>query len=875
MKRDNFTKLILAFTLSVCCYAVSYSQEICGEFKIGEAQKKYNSGNFSDVFALLNPCLKDGFSTNEKINAYKILSMTYLAIDSTDHATESVRQMLLLNPVYEPDLDLSVSARFITIVNNFKMSIERVINVSSVSKKDENILEAPATVIAVTREEFKQRGYTDFEMVLHDLPGFNISRSNGLLYSNVYQRGYRSQNTDRTLFLIDGIEDNDLWSSNVYLSRQYPLSNLNRVEVVYGPASTMYGSNAFLGVYNIITKQPHEFIKTGKRIGGSASTGYGSYNTRYFDGTIAAQSENRQISFSLTGRIFRSNEPDLSSYSGYDYSARIFNKDNYKLLGLSGTTAVNAFTAKYGKSGTYFTSTADKVNVTDAGIQRAFELDNEVYSKLSYADKTRSYSIDAKLKVYDITFGFNHWKTSEGPGSWYNDTQILSQGQGTNWAPKHTFVYAKYEKKVNDKVFITNLMSFKDHVLDKNNRLVNYNKFRYSGTGFYTISNLMAGDKPRLDTTYLFQRSQQFRNELKVFWQPLPTIDIVAGFESRLSFLQGDYTTNATGNVEEEGRPLTDILGGNQLFMRDLAGYVQSTFQIRPKLKFAGGFRYDNNRVRNNLGYGGVFNPRLALVFTPGKTIFKAVYSEAFKDATNKEKYSVGKGKRDVANPALKPEKIKNIELNIGRKLMPQMHVNVTGYYSRFTNIIKESLADFATYGLVTNQFQNIGKQEVLGVEAMLSYHRGNLDMYANYTYTNSNIIDPLDTQGKPAKDANDKVIHKLVVGDIAPHQANVGANYIYKKILNVNLRANIVGSKPVGINTTSPKNTAKFDPYCLINSAITYNLPKNGISLQLTVNNVLNTLVYSPGVFDASGPYGSKLPQNLRSFNLILYYDL
>ncbi len=875
MKRDHLFTVLFAVTWGLISAGAVRAQEVCGEYKISEAQKKYNSGNFSEVFQLLNPCLKDGFTTTEKINAYKILSMTYLAIDSTGRATESVRQMLQMNPAYEPDLDLSVSARFISIVNDLKLSIERVINVSSVSKKDENILEAPATVVSISKEEFKQRGYNDFEAVLHDLPGFNISRSNGLLYSNVYQRGYRSQNTDRTLFLIDGIEDNDLWSSNVYLSRQYATSNLNRMEVVYGPASTMYGSNAFLGVINIITKQPHEFIKPGKNFGGSGSTGYGTYNTRYFDATFAAQSSNRQIALSITARVFRSDEQDLSKFAGWDFASRVYNKNNYRFLPVGDSAIAHRIIKKYGTSGPYFTSTADRLIPTDAAYEKAFELDNAVYSQMTFADKTKSYSIEGKLKIHDITFGLNHWKTAEGPGAWYNDVQFMSGNQGTNWAPKHLFLYGKYEKSVNDKLFITNLMSYKDHSLDKNNRLVYFSKYRYSGNGNYTVANLIRGELPRTDTTYLFQRSEQFRNELKVFWNPTSNIDIVAGFEARLSLIQGDYSTNATGNAEETGKPLTDIPGGNNISSRDLAGYIQSTFRVNSLFKLTGAVRYDNNRVRNYLGYGGVVNPRIALVSTPGKTILKLVYSEAFKDATNKEKYSTGAGKRELANPNLKPERVKNIEFNAGRKLSRYMHLNVATYYSVFSNLIKELLADQTVYTVVTNQFQNIGKQEVFGVEASITYHKGAFDWYGNYTYTNSSIINPLDTKGKPAVDANQNVITRLQVGDIALHQANAGVNYAYKKSWNFNLRANFIGDKPVGPKTSSPTNLATFNQYALFNSAITYNWVKTGMSFQVTTNNILNTQVYSPGVFDASGPYGSKLPQNRRTWNVSLHYDL
>jgi len=61
-------------------------------------------------------------------------------------------------------------------------------------------------------EEIKQRGYTDLIQVLQDIPGFDVSIYYGQLYANVYQRGLRTNNTDKTLLLVDGVEENDLWT---------------------------------------------------------------------------------------------------------------------------------------------------------------------------------------------------------------------------------------------------------------------------------------------------------------------------------------------------------------------------------------------------------------------------------------------------------------------------------------------------------------------------------------------------------------------------------------------------------------------------------------------------------------------------------------
>ena len=134
----------------------------------------------------------------------------------------------------------------------FKMSAKDLMNikVTLASGVEESLIDAPAAMIIITSDDIKQRGYTSLNEVLMDIPGFDISVTNGADYMTAYQRGYRTSYTQRTLLMIDGKVDNHLWSHNANISRQYPLTNVKRISVLYGPASAVYGANAFLGIIN-------------------------------------------------------------------------------------------------------------------------------------------------------------------------------------------------------------------------------------------------------------------------------------------------------------------------------------------------------------------------------------------------------------------------------------------------------------------------------------------------------------------------------------------------------------------------------------------------------------------------------------------------
>ncbi|HEX2120434.1 MAG TPA: TonB-dependent receptor plug domain-containing protein, partial [Thermoanaerobaculia bacterium] len=209
------------------------------------------------------------------VDVHRLLALTYLYDDEPEKARKEVSTLLRLDSTFEA----ASPALFAALVAQVRRE-EQVTQVASVSKTSESLREAPATVVVVTGEEIQRRGYLDLEQLLHDLPGFDISRLNGDIYSHIYQRGYRSPINDRLLLLIDGVEQNELSTNTLYLSRQYSLTNVDRVEVIYGPASTMYGANAYTGVISIITREPDTLVGENGRFGMLAQTTYGGYGTR-------------------------------------------------------------------------------------------------------------------------------------------------------------------------------------------------------------------------------------------------------------------------------------------------------------------------------------------------------------------------------------------------------------------------------------------------------------------------------------------------------------------------------------------------------------------------------------------------------------------
>jgi outer membrane receptor for ferrienterochelin and colicins len=194
------------------------------------------------------------------------------------------------------------------------------LKITSVSKITQSVSEIPSTVIIITATEIKEKGYFTLDEALSDLPGFQFRNILGF-NSYVFQRGIPNQN-NLTLILIDGVQVNELNSGGFYAGGQYNLSNVERVEVVYGPASVAYGTNAVTGIINIITKNAmEEHCKVNALIG--------SFNTFSTDFNYCYANEKKTFGILCSGMYKKTDKADLKGQAGdNNWTDRMDNFEN-------------------------------------------------------------------------------------------------------------------------------------------------------------------------------------------------------------------------------------------------------------------------------------------------------------------------------------------------------------------------------------------------------------------------------------------------------------------------------------------------------------------------------------------------------------------
>lgn len=145
---------------------------------------------------------------------------------------------------------------------------ERIVTVAA--RHAQTVEDAPAIVTVVTDREIRDRGYRSLADVLRSLPGVYLTVSNESR-TVAWFRGVISADNNKILLLVDGVP----WYDGVYhhasIDEYLPLENVRQVEIIKGPGSAIYGTNAFAGVINVVTYGPAD-LKGGfaRVVGGTA-----------------------------------------------------------------------------------------------------------------------------------------------------------------------------------------------------------------------------------------------------------------------------------------------------------------------------------------------------------------------------------------------------------------------------------------------------------------------------------------------------------------------------------------------------------------------------------------------------------------------------
>lgn len=304
-----------------------------------------------------------------------------------------------------------------------------VVTASRVAQARESVI---ADVTVITREEIERAGQSTFIELLQTQPGVEIASTGGAgKTSSVFLRG---TNPGQVVVLIDGLRVSSATSGTTTFEN-IPLAQIEKIEILRGPATSLYGQDAIGGVIQIFTKKGEgkpQFY---------AGIGYGSYNTRTADAGINGAINDTKFALSVSS----------SNTDGFSALRTSFNidkdRDDYRNLAVTGS--VSHQIAEGHEIGIQLFNSEGHSNY-DGGVNTfrnyvdLSQLSFGLFSKNQLTSNWKSTvrigeGVDDQFNQYDAGFS-GKFKTKQKQFSWQNDIALPI---GTL-----TLLYDRLEQKV-------------------------------------------------------------------------------------------------------------------------------------------------------------------------------------------------------------------------------------------------------------------------------------------------------------------------------------------------------------------------------------------------------------------------------------------
>jgi len=294
------------------------------------------------------------------------------------------------------------------------------ITVSSATKSEQSIQDITSNVEVITSVELEEKNITTVTEALNLVSGVSFTSNGGI--GSVTSISVRGSDNNRVLILIDGIKFKDHSSMSGTDISHLMISNIEKIEIIKGAQSGIWGADASAGVINIITKKP----KDGTH--GSILAEYGSFKTKKIAGEISHKENFFDIALAaskITADGFSSQAPrgnDIDQYEDDSYKNRTINlKSNFY---------INE-DAKLG------------FNVLDIDAEKEYDGNN--------APNDETMKNDTDTRIYNLSY--NQKYNNHNISVKYDKSKIQRDQIGTTWG-------VKYTKSKSDNIEITDSIAY-------------------------------------------------------------------------------------------------------------------------------------------------------------------------------------------------------------------------------------------------------------------------------------------------------------------------------------------------------------------------------------------------------------------------------
>jgi outer membrane receptor for ferrienterochelin and colicin len=716
---------------------------------------------------------------------------------------KTLLQSILTAVVVMITFDLSAQQDSLDIT---ELSLDELQNVKIVTAS-KNLMAAsqvPASTYVITEEQIRARNYRSLLDVLMDAPDFKIDdRVYSTSRNTATMRGITGQ--DKFIIMLDGVRVSSPTNEMLPIMENYPVNLARQIEIIYGPASALYGADALSGIINIISKRA-EFSPV------KAEASYSMGDRGLVNGNIfASRKIAKDGSVTISGQYFYDNGVDMS---------REFSEDTL-------------WDMTSHRTGTFNTIYGPMTPV--APVKNEFSM------------PLFAYNIYAGLRTGDFEFSYFRSQTENSSAiennpsnAVYNRDVLISRGVNV--------FNSRFTKTLDKLSFVTTLTA---------------SQFREDPQSVYR--NMFTGMEP----AYKYAYGSMIQAEEQIEWKPATNTNIVAGIvyqnfyslpESADLHAPVDDSHSIEGillNTPSLNRPQGIEAKFYSVKYSNGGVYAQLQQKALPSLMLTAGARYDYNTR-----FGSTFNPRLGAVWNAGKhTLIKLMAGTAYLAPTPSSGYSYygtfyteddGLTYRSnffhLPNPDLKPMISRNLEMSIRYSVHKNLSAAVSGYYTSVTNLV-DYAADDGNTNLYNGKFLgwdvdyievfvNRGKKQISGLQFQLNYNYnftgGSLSMYSYLSYiTGEQEVHRTDINGQTRTyDVDLDIIADLtwkIGGDLTIKGFSFSPRLVWMNDQHL----------PSYLDPENPKERQTIPGYTLLNVALGYRFGK--LTVFANITNALN----------------------------------
>ncbi len=469
--------------------------------------------------------------------------------------------------------------------------------VVSASKKSEKVLDAPASISVIGQEKLERNITTTPVEQLKTSPGVDVMRT-GLVSSNVVVRGFNNIFSGSVLNVVDN-RIGAVPSLRVNAYQLLPTSNLDfdKIEVVRGPASALYGPNATSGVVHIMTKSPldqdKKFVTTVAMTSGFTvlDKSYQQYNN------------GKVLSGNIINPEFRHSGKLLDGKLGYKISGSYFQAQDYPNYDPREPYEGDSLIFGSARNGEVFKpDTIQRFTHDSAGrtILDSAHLDVRRFKKDFFI---RKYTFDGRIDIRpikDITITINGGLASA------RNVELTGLGAAQAGAGPAGWIYWYFQTRFKWK-----------------NLYVQYFVNSSDAGNTYLIPQLSASARQGYSAQdpyqvqLLIDKSKMHVVQIQYSHAPVEKLRLIYGVDVLIT--RPDTKGSINGRFE------------NRDNLTQAGGYVQGEYEPLNWFKIVGAIRVDYNSIIKNVAA----SPRAALVFKPAPThTIRLTYNRAFDSPT-------------------------------------------------------------------------------------------------------------------------------------------------------------------------------------------------------------------------------------------------